>query len=56
MESRVPVARIAIVLRIGSAAMLQILSHEMLISAVEMVCYFCTAIGMAFTFMFVTRA
>lgn len=33
-----------------------ILSHEMLITAVEMVCYFCTAIGVAIAFLFTARA
>jgi hypothetical protein len=32
------------------------LSHEMLITAVEMVCYFCTAIGAALAFLFAVRA
>jgi hypothetical protein len=31
------------------------LSHELLITGVEMVCYFCTAIGVAFTFLFAAR-
>ena len=33
-----------------------VLSHEQLITAVELVCYFCTAIGVAFTFLFGVRA
>ena len=32
------------------------LSHELLITAVEMVCYFCTAIGVVFAFLFGCRA
>jgi hypothetical protein len=31
------------------------LSHELLITAVELVCYFCTAIGVALTFFFAAR-
>ena len=33
-----------------------VLSHELLITAVEMVCYFCTALGVAFTVLFAARA
>jgi hypothetical protein len=32
-----------------------IFSHELLITAVEMVCYFCTAIGVMFAFLFGVR-
>ena len=32
-----------------------VLSHELLITAVELVCYFCTAIGVAITFLFAAR-
>jgi hypothetical protein len=32
-----------------------VLSHEILVTAIEMVCYFCTAIGVAFTFLFAVR-
>ena len=31
-------------------------SHELLLTAIEMVCYFCTAIGVAFTFLFATAS
>jgi hypothetical protein len=33
-----------------------VLSHELLVTGVEMVCYFCTAIGVAFAFLFGVRA
>lgn len=36
--------------------MVPVLSHELLLTAVEMVCYFCTAVGVACTFFFATRA
>jgi hypothetical protein len=31
------------------------ISHELLITAVQMVCYFCTAVGIALTFLFGVR-
>ena len=33
-----------------------LLSHELLITAVELVCYFCTAIGVVFAFLFAATA
>ena len=36
--------------------MMPVLSHELLMTAVEMVCYFCTAVGVLLTFMFAPRA
>jgi hypothetical protein len=56
MESRARVVRRDVTLTIAVIVMIPVLSHEMLITAVEMVCYFCTAIGVACTFLFVTRA
>lgn len=35
--------------------MMPVMSHELLISAVEMVCYFCTAVGVVLTFVFAPR-
>ena len=35
--------------------MMPVFPTSMLLTAVEMVCYFCTAVGVAFTFMFATR-
>jgi hypothetical protein len=32
-----------------------LISHELMITAVEMVCYFCTAIGIAMTYLFAAR-
>ena len=32
-----------------------VIPHELLITAVQMVCYFCTAIGVAFTYLFAIR-
>jgi hypothetical protein len=32
-----------------------VLSHELLLSAVQMVCYFLTAVGITLTFMFAPR-
>jgi hypothetical protein len=31
------------------------LSHEQLLTAIELVCYFCTAVGVAVTFFFAAR-
>lgn len=36
--------------------MMPVMSHELVLSAIEMVCYFCTVVGVAFTFFFVGRA
>ncbi len=36
--------------------MMPVLSHELLLTAIEVVCYFCTAVGVAFTFLVATRA
>ncbi len=33
-----------------------VISHELLITAIEMVCYFCTAIAVAFAYLFATRS
>jgi hypothetical protein len=33
-----------------------VLSHELLLTAVELVCYFCTTIGVVFAFLFTVRA
>ena len=35
--------------------MIPLLPHELLMTAVEMVCYFFTAVGVAFTFLFAPR-
>jgi hypothetical protein len=35
--------------------MMPLLSHELMLTAVEMVCYFCAAIGAAFMFLFAAR-
>jgi len=32
------------------------LTHEMLIASIELVCYFCSAIGVAFMVLFAARA
>ena len=31
------------------------LSHEQLLTAIELVCYFCTAVGVAMTFIFAAK-
>jgi hypothetical protein len=36
--------------------MMTLLSDELLTSAVEMVCYFCTAVGLALTILFARRS
>jgi hypothetical protein len=42
-------------LTIALTVTMPVLSHELLITAVELVCYFCTAIGVTFTFFFAAR-
>jgi hypothetical protein len=35
--------------------MMSVLSHELLMTAVQVMCYFCTAVGVAMTFFFAAR-
>ena len=38
-----------------SSAMIPLLSHELLATAVQMVCYFCTAVGVMLTIFIIPR-
>ena len=53
---RARVARGRVLTRTTVLTAMPALSHELLVTGVEMVCYFCTAIGVAFAFLFGVRA
>jgi len=38
-----------------SSAMIPLLSHELLVTAVQLVCYFCTAVGLVLTLLIAQR-
>jgi hypothetical protein len=39
----------------ASFAIMPALSHEQLLTAIELVCYFCTTVGVALTMLFAAR-